>query len=148
MLSWRNYGDCVYLSRVWNPQTGTPWPRLGTETKISILDSKTNMFLTLFVLGLYNEVLNKFYQRAKKFRSDFKLFLNSDISFQGVWNPQTRFFLPFLDDKVVVYSTDRSKAVVPVSVKLFVALLFILRGDLFYVLPCVIISCSCVLQNF
>ena len=34
----------------------------------------------------------------------------------------------------VVYSTDRSKAVVPVLVLLFVALWFILQGDLFYVL--------------
>ena len=42
----------------------------------------------------------------------------------------------------VVYSTDRSKAVVPVLVLLFVALWFILRGDLFYVLPCVIL-CLC-----
>ena len=39
----------------------------------------------------------------------------------------------------VVYSTDSSKAVVPVLVLLFVALWFILRGDLFYVLPCVIL---------
>ena len=39
----------------------------------------------------------------------------------------------------VVYSTDRSKAVVPVIVLLFAALWFILRGDLFYVLPCVIL---------
>ena len=37
----------------------------------------------------------------------------------------------------VVYSTDRSKAVVPVLVLLFVALWFILRGDLLYVFPCV-----------
>ena len=37
------------------------------------------------------------------------------------------------------YSTDRSKAVVPVLVLLFVALWFILRGDLFYFLPCVIL---------
>ena len=37
----------------------------------------------------------------------------------------------------VVYSIDRSKAVAPVL--LFVALWFILRGDLFYVLPCVIL---------
>ena len=37
------------------------------------------------------------------------------------------------------YSTDRFKAVVPVLVLLFVALLFILRGDLFYVLRCVIL---------
>ena len=39
----------------------------------------------------------------------------------------------------MVYSTDRSKAVVPVLVLLFVALWFILLGDLFYVLPCVIL---------
>ena len=39
----------------------------------------------------------------------------------------------------VVYSTDRSKAVVPVLVLLIVALWFILRGDLFYGLPCVIL---------
>ena len=37
----------------------------------------------------------------------------------------------------VVYSTDCSKAVVPVLVLLFVALWFILRGDLLYVFPCV-----------
>ena len=39
----------------------------------------------------------------------------------------------------VVYSTDRSKAVVPVLVLLFVALWFILRGDFLYVFPCVIL---------
>ena len=39
----------------------------------------------------------------------------------------------------VAYSADCSKAVVPVLVLLFVALWFILRGDLFYVLPCVIL---------
>ena len=39
----------------------------------------------------------------------------------------------------VVYSTDRSKAMVPVLVLLFVALWFILRDDLFCVLPCVIL---------
>ena len=39
----------------------------------------------------------------------------------------------------VVYSTDRSKAVVPVLVLLLVALWFILRGDLLYILPCVIL---------
>ena len=37
------------------------------------------------------------------------------------------------------YSTDRSKAAVPVLVLLFVALWFILRDDFFYVLPCVIL---------
>ena len=39
----------------------------------------------------------------------------------------------------VVCSTYRSKAVVPVLVLLFVALWFILRGDLLYVFPCVIL---------
>ena len=39
----------------------------------------------------------------------------------------------------VVYSTDRSEAMVPVLVLLFVALWFILRGDLLYVFPCVIL---------
>ena len=44
----------------------------------------------------------------------------------------------------MVYSTDRSKAVVPVLVLLFVALWFILQGDLFYVLTCVILFlCFC-----
>ena len=38
-----------------------------------------------------------------------------------------------------LFSTDRSKAVVPVYVLLFVALWFILRGDLLYVFPCVIL---------
>ena len=42
----------------------------------------------------------------------------------------------------MIYSTDRSKAVVPVLVLLFVALLFILRGDLFYVLSCAILFLS------
>ena len=41
----------------------------------------------------------------------------------------------------VVYSTDRSKATVPVLVLLFVALWVILQGYLFYVLPCAIYSC-------
>ena len=39
----------------------------------------------------------------------------------------------------VVCSTDRSKAVVPVLVLLFVAFWFILQGDLLYVFPCVIL---------
>ena len=49
---------------------------------------------------------------------------------------------PIIVDGLVVYSTDRSKAVVPVLVLLFVALWFILLGDLLYVFPCV--NCSCV----
>ena len=39
----------------------------------------------------------------------------------------------------VVYSTDRSKAVVPMLILFFVALWFILRSDLLYVFPCVIL---------
>ena len=39
----------------------------------------------------------------------------------------------------VLYSTDRSKVVVPVLVLPFVALWVILRGDFFYVLPYVIL---------
>ena len=39
----------------------------------------------------------------------------------------------------VVYSIDRSKALIPVLVLLFVALWFILRGDLLNVFPCVIL---------
>ena len=38
---------------------------------------------------------------------------------------------PHTQTHTVIYSTDRSKAVVPVSVLFFVALWFILRGDLF-----------------
>ena len=50
---------------------------------------------------------------------------------------------------MVVYSTDCSIGVVPVLVLLFVALWFILRGDLFYVLPCVILFlCFSVLLAF
>ena len=40
---------------------------------------------------------------------------------------------------VMVCFTDRSKAVVPVLVLLFVALWFILRGDLLYIVQCVIL---------
>ena len=44
-----------------------------------------------------------------------------------------------------VYCADRSKAVVPVLVLLFVALWFILRGDLCLNL---VLFCSCVFQSF
>ena len=46
----------------------------------------------------------------------------------------------------VVYSTDRSKTVVPMLVLLFVTLWFILRGDLLYVFR--VSFCSCVFQSF
>ena len=47
--------------------------------------------------------------------------------------------LRYLLKGLVVCSTDHSKAVVPVLVLLLVALWFILRGDLLYVFPCVIL---------
>ena len=43
----------------------------------------------------------------------------------------------------VVYSTDRSKAVVQVLVLFFGPLWFNLRGDLLYVLPCAILLLCC-----
>ena len=43
----------------------------------------------------------------------------------------------------VVYSTDRSNAVVPVLVVLFVALWFILPGDLVYILSCITLFLCC-----
>ena len=46
---------------------------------------------------------------------------------------------PKIPNASVVCSIDRSKAVVPVLVLLFVALWFILRGDLLYVFPFVIL---------
>ena len=49
-------------------------------------------------------------------------------------------------NRLVVYSTDRSKAVVPVLVLLFGVLWFILRGDLLYVL--LVPFCFCVFQSF
>ena len=45
----------------------------------------------------------------------------------------------------VVCSTDLSKAVVPVLILVFVALWFILRDDLLYVFPCVILCFSVLL---
>ena len=42
-------------------------------------------------------------------------------------------------DTLVVCSAECSGAVVPVLVLLFVALWFVLRGDLLYVFPCVIL---------
>ena len=69
-------------------------------------------------------------------RTDFFkcfFFLYYNVTQGEVGWPQKCFKSP------VVYSTDRSKAVVPVLVLLFVAVWFILRGDLFFVLHCVIL---------
>ena len=46
----------------------------------------------------------------------------------------------------VVYSSDRSKVVVPVLVLLFVALWFTLRGNILK--SCLVLFCSCVFQSF
>ena len=48
----------------------------------------------------------------------------------------------------VVYSTYRSKAVVPVLVLLFVALWFILRSDLFCLVFAFVLFYSCIFQPF
>ena len=49
-------------------------------------------------------------------------------------------FSVYLNRRIfVMYSTDHYKAVAAVLVLLFVDLSFILRGYLFYVLPCVIL---------
>ena len=56
------------------------------------------------------------------------------------------FLLPFFFFFFFFCSTDRSKSVVPVLVLLFVALCFILRGDLF--LSCLVLFLSCVFQSF
>ena len=53
---------------------------------------------------------------------------------KSAFNPR-----PLPRPSLVVYSTDRSKTVVTVLVLLVFALWFILRGDLFNVLPCVIL---------
>ena len=61
------------------------------------------------------------------------------------WGPRVKCFKP-PSPTPMVYFTDRSKAGVPVLVLLFVTLRFILRGDLYYVLPCVILFL--ILQSF
>ena len=58
---------------------------------------------------------------------DFSLTFFVIVAFPGLFS-----FIHF-------YSTDRSMTVVPVLVLLFVALWFILRSDLLYVFPCVIL---------
>ena len=63
------------------------------------------------------------------------LFQSIKITFQSIFlpcksvNKQTIYKSAF--NSPVVYSTDRSKALLPMLVLLFVTLWFILRGDLF-----------------
>ena len=73
---------------------------------------------------------DRFQHEKRKFYVFF-LFRLSALTPPHPWRPHT--------NTLVLYSTDRSKAVVPVLVLLFVALWFNLRGDLFYVLLCVIL---------
>ena len=89
-------------------------PRLGKRELILVL------FVRLFDLCLFGFV-------------GFLSLLVSGKGLRFVIVALPRLFFYFF------YSTDRSKAVVPVLVLLFVALWLILRGDLFYVLPCVIL---------
>ena len=58
------------------------------------------------------------------------------VRFALVWFCLFPLALGICEGLRLVYTTDRSKAAVPVLVLLFVALWFILRGDLFYVLLC------------
>ena len=60
--------------------------------------------------------------------------MRSKIGTQGGWPAVKVLYNP-----PVVYCTDRSKAVFLVLVLLFVVLWFIPRGELFFVLPCVIL---------
>ena len=48
----------------------------------------------------------------------------------------------------VVYSTDRSKAVVPVLVLLFVAFVVYSTRRFVFFLPYLVLFCSCVFQSF
>ena len=73
----------------------------------------------------------------------------SDINIKRSWLAVNKLLTPPPTPTPLVYSTDRSKAVVPMLVLLFVDLWFILRGDLFYILPCVILFlCFSVLLAF
>ena len=67
------------------------------------------------------------------------------MAFIFFYKPCNR-FSDFRKPEIICYAimkygetSDRSKAVVPVLVLLFVALWFILRGDLLYAFPCVIL---------
>ena len=65
------------------------------------------------------------------------------VSCKSVYDPHHHTSpLPPPRPHAVVYSTDRSYAMVPVLALLFVALWFILPGHLFYILPCVILFFS------
>ena len=64
--------------------------------------------------------------------------IKSSIGTQGEVSSCKSALTPPLPHPKVVYSTDRSKAVVSVLVLLFVAFWFILRGDSLYVFQCVI----------
>ena len=48
-------------------------PKPKPETKTSILDRKIYTFLTVYIVGLYYEILNKYYPRERNFRSNFLL---------------------------------------------------------------------------
>ena len=74
-------------------------------------------------------------------RTDFYVFLYQDLHLDPWWLASCKSAL----NPQVVYSTDRSKAIVPVLVLLFVALWFILGGDFFYVLRVILFLCFSVI---
>ena len=113
---YRHIGSCVDTYRVkvthsWLPGNMSHMTKLGSlAARVKYGYPSTGSIVKFLFASLL-----KFLPRGNKY------FILNRYNFRGV------------------YSTDRSKAVVPVLVLLFVALWFILRGDLFYVLPCVIL---------
>ena len=94
----------------------------------------------------FYDCINTLYQFIKPFLDNkMSIFFRNMEPLDGLW----KFRVSGLRVKLVscksalnppvVCSTDRPKAVVPVLVLLFVALRFILRGDLLHVFPCVIL---------
>ena len=83
----------------------------------------------------------KFQHICVSFDVNFNESLTNDVvSFEQLGPGILKFCYP------VVYSADRSRAVVPVSILLFVALWFIILGSLFKF--CLVLFCSCVFQSF
>ena len=86
-----------------------------------LLGFTTNGMTSIFPLLTFS----KFYRRHSALLEKYSVSLKTLLQ-QGISEPE-------------FYGDFRSKAVVPVLVLLFVALWFILRGDLLYVFPCVIL---------
>ena len=75
----------------------------------------------------------------------YKFFCHFSTISSKLENLLTLIFIRLTRLFIAIYCTDLSKVVVSALVLCFVALWFILRGDLFYVLPCVLFLCFSVL---